>query len=462
MAIPNVTEKRAADAQKKNIEIYQSAIASGASEEEALAAVKGSGYGSVTPRLDRMAYDEEQRQERLKSERAAAPPVKKDLRVQQLIRSFKGQAPLAETPEQFAAQINTSAGYGENSAMFTPAGKARAIESAVAAGLSPVQAQAQIDAATASILRDVGERARIVKGLTSPMIPISGAEGLTPTSKAAPATTTKPFELMGPPESAKSPSRKPKPQDIVDPETALPETAAELIKSLAGDISTKDVAEVSRPASAVAQTAKQLKDTNALRKLNIAAIMQAVKYPVTNTAGVSRFAPIAAQLARTASAATRLAPALTGLSRASKPLQVIDPILQAFRYQTDEDFRQKMIDETLAANEKGLGYTVGRAAFKANPLSPFANPVPVLAATMEAPLEARNRLLGAKGELEAQQFNLRLSERREDQRKKIRRSLISDEEFLALPREEKIAVDMEASKLLRELRDKSKKAKTNQ
>jgi hypothetical protein len=206
MAIPNVTEKRAAEAQQKKQEIYQQAIASGASEQDAVKAAEGSGYGSTTPRLDKMAFDEEQRQERLAEETAGAPPVKKDLRVAQLIRKFKGQAPLAETPEQFAAQINTSAGYGEKSAMFTPAGVARAVESGVASGLSPVQARAQIDAATASILKDVGDRARITSGLTGSALPPISTAGLTPfapTGKATPAATTKPYVFQGPPESAK-------------------------------------------------------------------------------------------------------------------------------------------------------------------------------------------------------------------------------------------------------------------
>lgn len=205
-AFPNVTEKRAAEAQQNKQAVYQSALDSGMSEVEAAKQAEGSGYGSATPRLDKMAYDEEQRQERLKSEAASAPPVKKDLRVQQLIRSFKGQAPLAETPEQFAAQINTSAGYGEESAMFTPAGVARAVESGVASGLSPVQARAQIDVATASILKDVGDRTRIVSGLTGSALPPISTAGLTPlapTGKTTPTATTKPYVFQGPPESAK-------------------------------------------------------------------------------------------------------------------------------------------------------------------------------------------------------------------------------------------------------------------
>lgn len=206
-AFPNVSDKRALQEGQRKQETYQAAIDSGASEEDALAAVKGSGYGSAAPRLERTAYEAAQRQERLKAEGAAAPPAKKDLRVEQLIRKFKGQAPLAETPEQFAAQINTSAGYGEESAMFTPAGKARAVESGVASGLSPVQARAQVDAATASILKDVGDRARITSGLTGsalPSISTAGLAPLAPTGKATPAATTKPYVFQGPPESAKS------------------------------------------------------------------------------------------------------------------------------------------------------------------------------------------------------------------------------------------------------------------
>jgi hypothetical protein len=214
MAILNVTEKRAADAQQKKQLIYESAINSGMPEAEAIKQAEGSGYGSATPRLDKMAYDEAQRQERLKSEGAGAAPVKKDLRVQQLIRSFKGQAPLAETPEQFAAQINTSAGYGEESAMFTPAGKARAVESAVAAGLSPVQARAQIDAATASILKDVGDRTRIVSGLGVTPTPVGGTGMMFKAeTKTTPTTTVSP--------EATPPTKPPKPAGR-EPEATVP------------------------------------------------------------------------------------------------------------------------------------------------------------------------------------------------------------------------------------------------
>ena len=456
MAIPNVTEKRAAEAQQKKQTIYQSAIDSGVSEAEAIRQAEGSGYGSVTPRLDRMAYDEEQRQERLKSEAASAPPVKKDLRVQQLIRKFKGQAPLAETPEQFAAQINTSAGYGEESAMFTPAGKARAVESGVASGLSPTQAQAQIDVATASILKDVGDRTRIVSGLGVTPTPVGGTGMVFKAeTKTNPTTTVSP-EATPPTKPTKPAGREPEatvPKEDIDEETALPSTASDLVRGIVGKPTQKDVAEISRPTSAVSQVAKLLKDYGILNKANVATVMKAVELPED----VTRITPIAAKLTRLTGAATKLAPALTGLSRAAKPLQVIDPLLQAARYQTDEDFRQQQIEDTLAANEKGLAYTIGRAVVKGNPLNPLANPVPVLAAMMEAPLEARNSLKAAKGDLAARELESKFAEANVEKLKEVRRSLVSDEDFQKLPLEKKKEVSMEAGKVLRGLRDKRKK-----
>lgn len=187
--IPSATAVKQYEDEQAKRRIYDAAVAGGVSEADATAAAEGSGFGSSTPRLDKMAYDEEQRQKRLASTGIETPRVRADLSVRQLIRRFKGQAPLAETPLQFAAQIETSKGYGGESALLTPAGKMRATESAIAAGLSPAEAQAQINAASASLLKDVSEKARITKGLSEPLAPSISTAGLTPTSKPTPAAT---------------------------------------------------------------------------------------------------------------------------------------------------------------------------------------------------------------------------------------------------------------------------------
>ena len=198
-AIPNVKDIRGFEVGQKKREMYQAAIDAGVSEEDAKAQVEGSGLGSVTPRLDRSAYEETQRQERLADKAASAPPVKKDMRVEQLIRKFKGQAPLAETPQQFASQIETSKGFGQQSALLTPAGVSRAKESAIAAGLSPTEAQSQIDAA-ASYLKTTRDKARsITKGLMESPTPEYGIGVFKPADKAATPVADKPYKFQGPP-----------------------------------------------------------------------------------------------------------------------------------------------------------------------------------------------------------------------------------------------------------------------
>jgi len=450
--IPSAAAVKSQEEELRKRGIYNAAIEKGATEEEAAALVAGSGIGSVTPRLDRAAYAQQQ-QDRL----AADVTPKKDLRVQQLIRRFKGQAPLAETPEQFTAQLAASSGYGGESALLTPSGRAKATESAIAAGLSPTEAQSQIKATTASLLKDISEKARITKGLTETPTPAYGvgvfktAGGQAPPEAATtPTAPTKTTPVAPAKTTANAPSAPT--TQTVDEETVLPQKPSELVKSLfeGVDLTREDAAEVSRPATAASSVASLLKKYDVLDKANIATIMKAVEYPQD----VTRLTPIAAKLTRLTGAATRLAPAITGFSRASKPLQVIDPLLQAARYQNDEEFRQQQIEDTLAGYDKGLAYTVGRAVVKGNPLNPFANPVPVLAAAMETPLEARNILLGAKGELVAQRQALAGSERNVASLKEARQKLISDAAFAALPVEKKKEVSMAAAEVLRKLREK--------
>jgi len=285
----------------------------------------------------------------------------------------------------------------------------------------------------------------------------AAAAAATPTAAAAAATPT----AAAP--TATKPAIRPVEQTTTsepnaDEDTKLPESSSGLIKDLveAGGVTKQNVAEATRAASAAAQVAKILDSTRALEKLNLATRMAA--FPLPKNAGLlSRVAKVLTPVTK---AATQLNPLISKASRLATPLRVVDPALQAYRYQTDDAFRQEQIDDTLAGYDKGLGYTIGRAVVKGNPLNPLANPVPVLAAAIEAPLEAKNILLESKGDLAAAQQALAASKRGVASLLDARRKLISDADFAALPVEDKKKLSMAAAKALKDLRTSIKANRT--
>jgi len=579
-AIPNVKDIRSYEAGQKKQEVYQAAINSGASEDQAKAQVAGSGYGSITPNLDRSAYEESQRQNRLAEETASAPPVKKDLQMQQLIRSFKGLAPLAETPEQFASQIETSKGFGEKSALLTPAGKSRATESAIAAGLSPNEAQSQIRAATESLLKDTRDKVRITQGLSeypkfnynaipapttpattaatvvppvvkAPMKPTSGALPTTPTGTTADTDIPESFtelakgavgdlNLIGPaaatsratlaaaktitgvPDNSRwigSGARGPERSLLGSAESMASNKSKDLMQAamgkkvvgnqieIAADLAkqaetAKDQATAAKAASNVAQglatPSEAARDAAELKRLSsIKAGEDSALYANNARLAAERAAKAAAEakqaeatlegtgdlaskfgklgeyaaqaekyIAGSAkwSKAAALLKAISNskaagfLGGAGKVLQVADPAIQGLRYQNDEDFRNQQIQDTLDASEKGIPYYIARAVLKGTPMNPFANPVATFASMMEAPLESRNRILSAKGDLAATETKERLVKARQDREKEAQRSLISDADYKALPVNKKLGVNAEVANLLKEQAVKRKNA----
>lgn len=243
-----------------------------------------------------------------------------------------------------------------------------------------------------------------------------------------------------------------------DEDTELPESRSDLIKALAkaGGVTKQNVAETTRAASAAAQVAKILDSNRALEKLNLATRKIAIPLPKD----VGLLSRVAKVLTPVTKAATKLNPLISKASRLATPLRVVDPVLQASRYQTDDAFRQEQIEDTLAGYDKGLGYTIGRAVVKGNPLNPFANLVSVLAATIESPLEAMNILLDAKGDLAVQKQALAASKRGVAALLDARRKLISDADFAALPVEDKKKLSMTAAKALKDLRTSTKANRT--
>jgi len=289
-------------------------------------------------------------------------------------------------------------------------------------------------------------------GLVAAAATAAAAAAAAPATPPATPTPTTPKKTIRPVEQTTTP------EPNADEDTELPESRSDLIKDLAkaGGVTKQNVAETTRAASAAAQVAKILDSNRALEKLNLATRKIAIPLPKD----VGLLSRVAKVLTPVTKAATKLNPLISKASRLATPLRVVDPALQAFRYQTDDAFRQKQIEDTLAGYDKGLGYTIGRAAVKGNPLNLLANPVPVLAATIEAPLEAKNILLEAKGDLAAQKQALAASKRGVASLLDARRKLISDADFAALPVEDKKKLSMTAAKALKDLRAQVKANRT--
>jgi hypothetical protein len=160
---PNAEDVKKRQEELRLQSIYQEAINSGMSEEEAKANALGSGIGSSTPRLDRMAYQESQRQKQLGGEsdlgRFKTYGDKSTFDTQQALRKLRGEAPLPKDTNDFQSQLDQSSRLNETSALQTAAGKARALRAGMASGLSQNDAQSMIDATNEKILKGVSDRA---------------------------------------------------------------------------------------------------------------------------------------------------------------------------------------------------------------------------------------------------------------------------------------------------------------
>ena len=444
---PSATDVKKYEGEETKKRIYDTAIAGGASEAEASAAVKGSGIGSVTPRLDKMAYDEEQRQQRLATEGAGAPP-KRDLRVEQLIRSFKGQAPLAETPLQFAAQVETSKGYGEKSALLTPAGKARATESAIAAGLSPTEAQAQINAATASLLKDVSEKSRITKGLTESPTPDYGIGVFKPAGQAAPPVADKPPETPAP-----APTAPPKPPLIIPeqpaaeeaqkPQGVLPDGLYAGTANVLGKAATTAVDAVGANAAKATEALKQaslprLGNGPTTAADDAAAVLNKVK-DVAKANLNAKQAEIVAKIAGPASRVGRAVGALGSLaSKANKAKEIYHGV----RFYRDKEYQDETIKEMEDFGERGRKAfgSEGTAGDKLSYVGDSLAKGPDMIKTLFSlgALQTQNRRSqedAAAAEKAADKAQVLFNARA-----KARRANISDEDFKALPPKERFAL----------------------
>jgi hypothetical protein len=173
--IPNVKDVRAREEELTARDIYQTALAKGASEEEAARKMVGSGIGQVAPNIERQKYEQYRREQ---DPTSGAYLVK--MREQNKLR------------EKLAADIDKSIGFGENSALRTAAGYERALNRARAAGLSEDELKARIGRAEKSqepAAKETKEGTQTPIEMVGPPTTLRNQETATQTS----------VEMVGPP-----------------------------------------------------------------------------------------------------------------------------------------------------------------------------------------------------------------------------------------------------------------------
>lgn len=450
-AIPNVADKRKLQEGQRKQETYQAAIDSGASEEEALAAVKGSGEGSITPKLDRTAYDAARRQERLSAEAAAAPPVKQDLRVAQLIRKFKGQAPLAETPDQFTAQLETSKGYGEQSALLTPAGRSRATESAIAAGLSPTEAQAQIDQSVESLLKDSRDKARITKGLMESPTPEYGIGVFKPAGSAAVAD--KPYVFQVPPFTRTSkpliiPDRTTEGEEQQKTSSSFPIAGAANVLGKAATAVVNVGSNVPKATEALAQASLPRLGSGATTAAQDSA---AILNKARDVARANLALKEAGILSKLVGPASVVGKGLGTLGKVAGFANKAKEVYQTSKFFADKDYQDEAIKEMSDFGERGSKAfgSEGTAGDKLSYVGESLSKGPDLMKTLLSlgALQTQNRV--AQNDAATA---VKASDKAKvlfDARAKARRANISDEDFKALPVKERVALMQQIRKTVK-------------
>ena len=211
--IPNVKDVRAREEELTARDIYQTALAKGASEEEAARKMVGSGIGQVAPNIERQKYEQYRREQ---DPTSGAYLVK--MREQNKLR------------EKLAADIDISVGKGDQSALLTTAGFERALNRARAAGLSEDELRARIDRATTAQAKPKGRQERVYS--EGELAALRGepteAEAARMGRTAAATTPTTPAVGISPTlrKPEESTSRKPKTPESVSVEAVQPRNVA--------------------------------------------------------------------------------------------------------------------------------------------------------------------------------------------------------------------------------------------
>jgi hypothetical protein len=455
---PNVEDvKKNADLTRQQ-NLYQSSVAQGATPEEARAAAQSLGVGSATPRLDKMAYDESQRQDKLGGTpnsdlgRFKTYGDKSTFETQQALRSLRGEAPLANNAQEFQKQLAKSSSFNEKSALQTEGGQARALQSGMAAGLSQADTQSMIDEANKNILQGMKEKATFAakdkqqaQAITAGLMGSgaynanSMANPFTPKATAASAinATTTPSTTP----LAKSFTYTPTTQIEETQQSSIPNVAG--AANVMGKAVTTGVAKVGEAATkATEQAAKAAiprlgSGTMTAAEEAAAVLNQARDVAKANLA--MKEAGILSKLAGPASAIGKYA-GMAG-SIASKA-NLAKEIYQGGRVAFDEKYRNQAIDEMNKYGEEGAkafgseGTLGDKAAYVGNSLlrgGDVAKTLLTLGAMQTENRETQNRIAESEK-------NWSNAQKLQDVRLAARRAKISDEDFAKLPTKERVAI----------------------
>jgi hypothetical protein len=233
-------QKKAILEKEAQSKIYDQAIESGKSAEQAAQEVADSGIGSITPNLDRAKAENrklaESRQVKQEQELGGFKTYgdKATFEAKNAIRKLRGQEPLAEplpANKQFLVDLEKSASFGTESALVgskAPKGQARAFEAGIRAGYTPEE--------TRKLISDTAAR---ITGV------VDNKPAVTPAAPVAPTPT----EPTATPSKFVADFMAATPQKTVAPMTAAERVSSGLDKSFFGGLSG------AKPAVAVTPTA---------------------------------------------------------------------------------------------------------------------------------------------------------------------------------------------------------------
>jgi len=157
--IPKAEAKQERDELLTKGKIYAEAIESGMSDSEAQLAVKKSGIGSITPKLDRAVNYQNSTDAGEANALGGFKTYgdKSTFEAKNAVRKLQGLAPIAEplsADKQFLVDLEKSASFGAESALVgskAPKGQARAFEAGIRAGYTPEETRKSISDTAARI-----------------------------------------------------------------------------------------------------------------------------------------------------------------------------------------------------------------------------------------------------------------------------------------------------------------------
>jgi hypothetical protein len=193
-------QKKAILEKEARNKIYNEAIETGKTAEQAAQEVADSGIGSITPNLDRFKAENrklaESRQVKQEQELGGFKTYgdKATFEAKNAIRKLRGQEPLAEplpANKQFLVDLEKSASFGTESALVgskAPKGQARAFEAGIRAGYTPEETRKLISDTAARITGVVDNKP--AEPAATPSKFVTDFMAATPQKPVAPMTAT--------------------------------------------------------------------------------------------------------------------------------------------------------------------------------------------------------------------------------------------------------------------------------